>query len=151
MICKNNKSQKICILSFGSFSRKEATRTPDPYVPNVVRYQLRYFPLFCGCKDTHFLKKCQIFYEKKPKNARNYRKKQYLCTRICKNAGAIAQLVEQRTENPCVPGSIPGGTTSKKETVSRYSLFLFYAEAVSLAYLLLSEQSEKLVVYNWFT
>ena len=29
--------------------------------------------------------------------------------------GAIAQLVEQRTENPCVPGSIPGGTTSKKQ------------------------------------
>ncbi len=27
--------------------------------------------------------------------------------------GAIAQLVEQRTENPCVPGSIPGGTTRK--------------------------------------
>ena len=28
--------------------------------------------------------------------------------------GAIAQLVEQRTENPCVPGSIPGGTTQKR-------------------------------------
>ena len=28
-----------------------------------------------------------------------------------RNNGAIAQLVEQRTENPCVPGSIPGGTT----------------------------------------
>ena len=28
-------------------------------------------------------------------------------------AGALAQLVEQRTENPCVPGSIPGGTTSR--------------------------------------
>ena len=28
-----------------SFRRKEATRTPDPYVPNVVRYQLRYFPI----------------------------------------------------------------------------------------------------------
>ena len=28
------------------------------------------------------------------------------------SVGAIAQLVEQRTENPCVPGSIPGGTTS---------------------------------------
>lgn len=27
--------------------------------------------------------------------------------------GALAQLVEQRTENPCVPGSIPGGTTLK--------------------------------------
>ena len=28
--------------------------------------------------------------------------------------GVIAQLVEQRTENPCVPGSIPGDTTSKE-------------------------------------
>ena len=25
--------------------REEATRTPDPHVPNVVRYQLRYFSL----------------------------------------------------------------------------------------------------------
>ena len=31
------------------------------------------------------------------------------------NDGAIAQLVEQRTENPCVPGSIPGGTTLNKQ------------------------------------
>ena len=36
----------------------------------------------------------------------------YLCTR--KTKGAIAQLVEQRTENPCVPGSIPGGTTLRE-------------------------------------
>ena len=37
-----------------------------------------------------------------------------------RNNGAIAQLVEQRTENPCVPGSIPGGTTlKKKKTVRR--------------------------------
>ena len=28
-----------------SFCREEVTRTPDPYVPNVVRYQLRYFSL----------------------------------------------------------------------------------------------------------
>ena len=28
-----------------------------------------------------------------------------------KATGTLAQLVEQRTENPCVPGSIPGGTT----------------------------------------
>ena len=28
--------------------------------------------------------------------------------------GAIAQLVEHRTENPGVPGSIPGGTTLRK-------------------------------------
>jgi 5-methylthioribose kinase len=36
----------------------------------------------------------------------------YICTRDSK--GALAQLVEQWTENPCVPGSIPGGTTTKK-------------------------------------
>ncbi len=32
--------------------------------------------------------------------------------------GTLAQLVEQWTENPCVPGSIPGGTT-KKTTIFR--------------------------------
>ena len=26
--------------------------------------------------------------------------------------GTLAQLVEHRTENPCVPGSNPGGTTN---------------------------------------
>ena len=31
-----------------------------------------------------------------------------------RNNGAIAQLVEQRTENPCVPGSIPGPATKKQ-------------------------------------
>ena len=36
----------------------------------------------------------------------------YLCIR--KTNGVIAQLVEQRTENPCVPGSIPGHPTKKK-------------------------------------
>ena len=35
-------------------------------------------------------------------------------TTHCRHDGAIAQLVEQRTENPCVPGSIPGGTTKKQ-------------------------------------
>ena len=39
--------------------------------------------------------------------------------------GAIAQLVEQRTENPCVPGSIPGGTTHRRDSHKRESLFLF--------------------------
>ena len=37
--------------------------------------------------------------------------------------GTIAQLVEQRTENPCVPGSIPGGTTKKTLHFSRVFLF----------------------------
>ena len=49
----------------------------------------------------------------------------YLCTRNRENGtrcrpkannGAIAQLVEQRTENPCIPGSIPGGTTASQPT-----------------------------------
>ncbi len=33
--------------SSAAFCRDEATRTPDPYVPNVVRYQLRYIPIAC--------------------------------------------------------------------------------------------------------
>ena len=40
------------------------------------------------------------------------------------NDGAIAQLVEQRTENPCVPGSIPGGTT-ERESYKSDSLFFY--------------------------
>jgi hypothetical protein len=32
-------------------------------------------------------------------------------------------LVEQRTENPCVPGSIPGGTTKKSEHLCSDFLF----------------------------
>tara|TARA_Y100000287_G_scaffold158766_1_gene136829 strand:- start:180 stop:335 length:156 start_codon:yes stop_codon:yes gene_type:complete len=35
--------------------------------------------------------------------------------------GTLAQLVEQRTENPCVPGSIPGGTT--KYPIILYRVF----------------------------
>ena len=35
-------------------------------------------------------------------------------------------MVEQRTENPCVPGSIPGGTTIESE--SDDSLFLFHTK-----------------------
>ena len=46
-----------------------------------------------------------------------------------RNNGAIAQLVEQRTENPCVPGSIPGGTTFKKliikQLLIKVSAFFF--------------------------
>ena len=44
------------------------------------------------------------------------KKKMYLCIALINNReanknGFLAQLVEQRTENPCVPGSIPGETT----------------------------------------
>ncbi len=38
----------------------------------------------------------------------------YFCTHISTISwGDVAQLVEQRTENPCVGGSIPSITTSK--------------------------------------
>ena len=49
-----------------------------------------------------------------------------------RNNGAIAQLVEQRTENPCVPGSIPGGTTFTKRKIMKtaeiqlFQLFFIY-------------------------
>lgn len=39
--------------------------------------------------------------------------------------GTLAQLVEQRTENPCVPGSIPGGTTKKSRNSNVYGIFCF--------------------------
>ena len=39
--------------------------------------------------------------------------------------GTLAQLVEQRTENPCVPGSIPGGTTKKSRNFTVYGIFCF--------------------------
>ena len=49
-----------------------------------------------------------------------------MCARLhASKVGTLAQLVEQRTENPCVPGSIPGGTTKfvYKPLISR-GLFL---------------------------
>ena len=35
-------------------------------------------------------------------------------------------MVEQRTENPCVPGSIPGGTTYKELLIKSDSFFCFH-------------------------
>ena len=47
---KKKSDNRKC--SFVALCRNEATRTPDPYVPNVVRYQLRYIPsLIKCCKD----------------------------------------------------------------------------------------------------
>jgi hypothetical protein len=48
--------------------------------------------------------------------------------------GAIAQSVEQRTENPCVPGSIPGGTTRKNEKPSFTGLFYFTTTISSILF-----------------
>ena len=46
LFCLWNETKKGSLFEdFLLKRRKEATRTPDPYVPNVVRYQLRYFPI----------------------------------------------------------------------------------------------------------
>ena len=43
--------------------RDEATRTPDPSVPNVVRYQLRYIP-FAGAKVQLIFQLLAFFFKK---------------------------------------------------------------------------------------
>ena len=45
--------------------------------------------------------------------------------------GAIAQLVEQRTENPCVPGSIPGGTTKNPNFHRKLGFFVIPTTNIS--------------------
>ena len=42
---------------------------------------------------------------------------------------ALAQLVEQRTENPCVPGSIPGGGNPTKMVTPCKSRSYFISRA----------------------
>ena len=71
----------------------------------------------------------RFFFKKSAEIFGHIKKKQYLCTRFEKINGAIAQLVEQRTENPCVPGSIPGGTTEKREL--NWVLFFCVAKCVT--------------------
>ena len=60
--------------------RDEATRTPDPYVPNVVRYQLRYIPCIVLRVQRYgiFLKQKQFYKEKFARPVL----KTYLCTRF---------------------------------------------------------------------
>ena len=49
--------------------------------------------------------------------------------------GTLAQLVEQRTENPCVPGSIPGGTTKKSRNLGLRDFLFFKASGYIFIYL----------------
>ena len=49
---------------------------------------------------------------------------------LANQQGAIAQLVEQRTENPCVPGSIPGGTTLKRSYSLKSDSFFCYIQTI---------------------
>ena len=51
--------------------RDEATRTPDPYVPNVVRYQLRYIPLSNHQTDRKYTEKLPTMYKRSQQFAVN--------------------------------------------------------------------------------
>ena len=69
-----------------------------------------------GSKNSHSNRLIKLFSLKKTGKMNIFLKKACRIKKFTlllhrKNDGAIAQLVEQRTENPCVPGSIPGGTT----------------------------------------
>ena len=56
-----------------------------------------------------------------------------------KSVGDVAQLVEQRTENPCVGGSIPSVTTKSK---SLRFLGLFFVMDIFYVYILQSQINE---------
>ena len=99
-----------------------------------------------GDKNTAKLQKNTHICKKNAKKFAYSKKKQYFCTRFRLRSiffalsgggrfsrltgtppGAIAQLVEQRTENPCVPSSILGGTTKKRLLRASFSLsFIFH-------------------------
>ena len=127
VIPKNKKSPKhfpfsVKIPIFASVPRAERSNAAKPaQLPN--RYRLPNFLLFKSYLPTDY-KKTIVFCTKIVFFLLKCLQVPKVCVPLqpqsrnigCKhkNAGAIAQLVEQRTENPCVPGSIPGGTTLKK-------------------------------------
>ena len=52
---------------------------------------------------------------------------------VVKNGGTVAQLVEQRTENPRVTGSIPVGTTKKRRDANMRLFFCFINSTIRLS------------------
>ncbi len=69
-------------------------------------------------------------------------------------AGTLAQSVEQRTENPCVPGSIPGGTTERKATrkcrffcfliiITMFFVYVIYSDTIGRKYIGQTEDLER--------
>ena len=77
---------------------------------------------------------CSVFYNEfwckwikiHIKSCGNEQKALPLHSQLRNTVGAIAQMVEQRTENPCVPGSIPGGTTDKKAVKRNLNCFFCF-------------------------
>ena len=65
-----------------------------------------------------------------------------------RNNGTIAQLVEQRTENPCVPGSIPGGTTVQKEVYYFQSSKPFFAYIAFKSFMIVLSWRSKSIAFR---
>ena len=74
---------------------------------------------FAGASSQAIIRADYQFLQKRSEKIWSVRNFAYLCNpktkerEVLTENGVIAQLVEQRTENPCVPGSIPGDTTFK--------------------------------------
>ena len=63
--------------------------------------------------------------------------------------GVIAQLVEQRTENPCVPGSIPGDTTRTKVKSLIFNDFFFCLYSICPKYVRKSFTILTFIIFTW--
>ena len=79
------------------------------------------------------------------KSCGNEQKALPLHSQLRNTVGAIAQMVEQRTENPCVPGSIPGGTTDKKAV--KRNLNCFFCFMVLCCCVVITTQQHQLLFY----
>ncbi len=58
--------------------------------------------------------------------------------------GTLAQMVEQWTENPCVPGSIPGGTTETR--IAIFGFFVLKYFIMHYLYIIYSKSADKFYV-----
>ncbi len=88
----------------GANSKRHHVTDMDQRIPHLNTYPT-FFTVFLVCQQK---KRLQKIWQNKKNALHLHRKKRQRAT----NDGAIAQLVEQRTENPCVTGSIPVGTTN---------------------------------------
>ena len=84
---------------------------------------------FAGASSQAIIRADYQFLQKRSEKIWSVRNFAYLCNpktkerEVLTENGVIAQLVEQRTENPCVPGSIPGDTTVNERVAEMWLSF----------------------------
>ncbi len=69
-----------------------------------------------------------------------------LTAQAASGEGTLAQMVEQRTENPCVPGSIPGGTTRALQLLTLSTSTGFLISPIISAFII--PPSMPLIIYR---